>query len=1077
VNLPSIITFIVIALLGWTRPAYPKVPLALNNSHDSFAVGKYLDILEDPEKSWDIYDVTSPPLSAQFAPTNRETPNFGITPSAFWVRFTVRNDSPTISQWFLVYELPVMERIDLFIPTGKGQYLHKQEGLVLPFSEKEIKHRKFVSPLDIDPQSPLTVYMRFESGSTMLLALSLWNPQAFEAHAGNTNLLLGICVGIILVLVTYNLFLFLSIREKSTLYYVLFLLTFGLNQTGIIGLARQYLWSDSPWLAIHAFAFFGALSQFFGLMFARAYLKTKEHTPRTDMVILAIQVLSLLAAFSIFSDTGIGNLFINLTGVLTFAVLIAASLMCWVKGYRPARFLLLAWSPFFFCGLLFVLAMSGLLEFNDVTQYGFFISFCVGGILLSYAMGDRLHILKDQYLEESVLRQRVEREMHKSEKKLRIILEESPDVVLVVDQRSGHILSVNDAVLGILGYESNDLIGRPFSLLFPEDHSYPHNGRVDDSVDNPTPSKSRKVLRADGSICPIDLTAALIPWNGGNAILATLHDVTERRRAETALFESEQQYRLHFENVTDIIFSVDSSSRFTSISPSVESLLGFKPEEILGVPYSELNLVAPEYVEKTVSDTLLALSGKKVSLSEYELIARDGTRKFVEVSISPFFNEDKLASAICVAREISERKRIEQELNKHQHHLEELVEERTSALKTTNRELKQEIEKRLRMETELLKTQKLESLGILAGGIAHDFNNTLTGIMSNIAMAKMYGELDVESLTALSDAEKASLRAKGLTQQLLTFAKGGAPVKETVPLTDFIRDSVKFALSGSNVRFELFAAVDLWLAEIDEGQVSQVLHNIIINADQAMASGGSLSIRAQNIKVTEGDLLPLKEGKYVRVSITDQGHGIPKEHLPKIFDPFFTTKQNGSGLGLSTSFSIVQKHDGYIHVESEEGVGTTFQLYLPGIDKKADLENKQDNVKPKNGRGRVLLIDDEEYIRRATGYLLTRLGYDTILASDGAEGIDLYEWARDSGRPVDLVIMDLTIPGGMGGKEAIQKLRKIDPRAKAIVVSGYSDDPVMSDHEKYGFQAVMTKPYKIQDLGEIVHKVINRTSV
>lgn len=338
----------------------------------------------------------------------------------------------------------------------------------------------------------------------------------------------------------------------------------------------------------------------------------------------------------------------------------------------------------------------------------------------------------------------------------------------------------------------------------------------------------------------------------------------------------------------------------------------------------------------------------------------------------------------------------------------------------------------------------------------------------------MYGNLEDKTYKRLTEAEKASLRAKGLAQQLLTFSKGGRPVRKVTFIGGLIEDSASFALSGSNVRCEFSIAEDLWLVEIDEGQISQAINNLVINAQEAMVEGGVIRLRAENVNVGAEDGLPLKEGGYVRITVEDQGIGIPKDHLPKVFDPYFTTKQSGSGLGLATVYSIVRNHDGYIGVESKLRAGTKFYIYLP-VTTKEVLPIRDARGIPIAGKGRVLIMDDEEIIGEVVGGMLSHIGYEIEFAADGAKAIELYKRAKESGKPFDIVIMDLTIRGGMGGKEAIKRLIEIDPSVKAMVSSGYSNDPVMAEFGKFGFSGVITKPYKIEELSETLHKVIKES--
>ncbi len=381
-----------------------------------------------------------------------------------------------------------------------------------------------------------------------------------------------------------------------------------------------------------------------------------------------------------------------------------------------------------------------------------------------------------------------------------------------------------------------------------------------------------------------------------------------------------------------------------------------------------------------------------------------------------------------------------------------------------------DITERKKMEHELLKMHKLESLGVLAGGIAHDFNNVMTGVLGYITLAKIMAGSRNKVIENLSSAEKACLRTKELTQQLITFSKGGTPVKKNIFITELIKDSVTFSLSGSKAKPVFNIPDDLWPTEVDEGQISQVINNLILNAEQSMPEGGIIEVGCENIVIGEGNAISLNKGRYVKMTVSDQGCGIAREYLDRIFDPFFTTKQQGSGLGLSTVYSIIKRHDGYIAAESELGKGTTFYVYLPASENGAVKREEEEN--PIAGTGRILLVDDEEIVRDVGQQMLKRLGYEVEIAEDGLKAIEFYKIAKDSGRPFDVVILDLTIPGGMGGKEAIRNLLMIDPDVKAIVSSGYSVTPVISEYKEFGFKGYITKPYKLVEIGKAVNRVI-----
>ncbi len=385
--------------------------------------------------------------------------------------------------------------------------------------------------------------------------------------------------------------------------------------------------------------------------------------------------------------------------------------------------------------------------------------------------------------------------------------------------------------------------------------------------------------------------------------------------------------------------------------------------------------------------------------------------------------------------------------------------------------LKRDISDKKRMEEEILNSNKLEALGTLAGGIAHDFNNLLTGILGNVSLAQLHLNKEDKAFERLEAAAKAAFRAQDLTRQLLTFSKGGAPIKRSASVGELLRETATFVLRGSNVRCEFNVPQNLWVVEVDRGQISQVVNNLVLNAVQAMPKGGEIQLRAANVVIRDDDPLPLDEGKYVRVSIVDRGVGIPREHLQRIFDPYFTTKEEGTGLGLAISYSIMKRHEGIITVESEVGAGTTFHLFLPAKPDPSAPAHGVPQPKPES-KGRILVMDDEEIIRDLVTELLDEEGYEVTCAVDGEEALRMYGKEKDRGKPFDAVIMDLTVPGGMGGREAVVKLLRIDPDVKAVVSSGYSNDPIMSDYARYGFKGVLPKPYDSKQLIAMVERIL-----
>jgi len=397
------------------------------------------------------------------------------------------------------------------------------------------------------------------------------------------------------------------------------------------------------------------------------------------------------------------------------------------------------------------------------------------------------------------------------------------------------------------------------------------------------------------------------------------------------------------------------------------------------------------------------------------------------------------------------------------HALELRVQERTAELHKSTEQLRAEIAQREQTEEELLRARKLESLGVLAGGIAHDFNNFLTVVQGNLEVAKTQLDADQPAQGFLDEAASACQRAKFLSSRLLTFAKGGAPVRRAVSIAQLVTDAVHLARTGSPIRIEVTLAPGLWSAQVDPGQIGQVLHNILMNAREAMPGGGIVEVRAENAGAAPDP--------QVRISIRDYGCGIPSDVLQRIFDPYFTTKLGGNGLGLATAYAIVAKHGGHISVESTLGTGTEFTIDLPGTLEAPEFPAPV-AAPMLTGTERLLVMDDDEALRILSKAVLTNLGYDVEVAADGAEAVALYETAKATERGFDAVLLDVTVTGGMGGVEAAAKLKELDPSLKLIVSSGYSDAPVMSHFAQYGFDAVIVKPWTVKEMSEVLRRVL-----
>jgi len=510
-------------------------------------------------------------------------------------------------------------------------------------------------------------------------------------------------------------------------------------------------------------------------------------------------------------------------------------------------------------------------------------------------------------------------------------------------------------------------------------------------------------------------------------IFCVCRDITQRKAAERALQQSEEKYRLVFEKAPLGIMQYDSKSIITDCNEKFAEIIGAPKEQIMG--FNMLQRLKDGKMREAVAASFRGEAGYYEG--EY-LSVTAGKSNPVRALYQPVFSADGvLLGGVSIFEDMSERRQA---------------------------------------ELARLQYSKLESLSLLAGGIAHDFNNMLLAILGNLSLANMASSF-TEIQDRLAAADAAASQAKKLAQQLLTFAKGGMPIKKRQDLKEIILEAVELSLSGSQSRAELSLPDELWEVEVDRGQINQALNNLLLNADQAMPRGGLIRVQAENSTVEPSSSLPLTPGKYLVVTLTDEGIGIPPDHLEKIFDPYFTTKQRGSGLGLATAHSILIKHGGYITVDSRLGQGTAFTLYLPALAGTTPVKGAKE-AKLLPGQGRILVLDDDPSVREVLGKMLSRLGYEPVLAAKGEEALELFQRGQTAGEPFAAVILDLTIPGGMGGLETLQHLGVQDPQVKAVVSSGYADNPAMAEFRKYGFQAVIAKPYRLAELGKILQQVL-----
>ncbi len=630
------------------------------------------------------------------------------------------------------------------------------------------------------------------------------------------------------------------------------------------------------------------------------------------------------------------------------------------------------------------------------------------------------------------------RDLRRSEKKFRAIFDQTFQFIGLLDIK-GTLLAANKTSLDVLDIKEEDLLGNPFWETPWWNHSPELQKKLKNAIDRAAKGEFVRFeashFNKEGNSFYVDFSLKPVHDDTGNVIMLIPEgrDITERIYAQEALQESQERYQGIYNATSDTIFIHDAATgAIIDVNQAMLDMYGYTKEEALKLTVDNFSAGEPPYTQNEADEKINAALLFGLQTFEWKAKRKNGELFWVEVALK-FTEFHGKRFIIAAVRDISDRKQVEEEL---------------------------------------IKIKKLESIGVLAGGIAHDFNNILAAILGNISLANLLlkpDEVKVHSL--LQEAEKASLRAKGLTQQLLTFSKGGEPVKSLASISDVIMDSTEFILRGSDVKCEYSFPDDLWHAEIDRGQISQVIQNIILNSSQAMPEGGIITIHCENYVYNGTLTLPIAAGDYIKVSLVDRGVGIPRDLLDKIYDPYFTTKHEGNGLGLAVTHSIIIQHKGHIAADSKQGQGTTVTIYLPAFKQKKLKEQKEEPL-PVGGKAKILFMDDDKMVRTMANEMLSHYGYEVFLAQDGQEAITLYRESLKDGAHIDLVIMDLTVPGGMGGKETIKEIIAANPQVKAIVSSGYSNNPIMANYGEYGFSAAVSKPYRQEELIKVINRII-----
>lgn len=630
----------------------------------------------------------------------------------------------------------------------------------------------------------------------------------------------------------------------------------------------------------------------------------------------------------------------------------------------------------------------------------------------------------------SVSREQAAQALQESERRLGTLMANLPGMAYrCLNDPDWTMEFISSGCLALTGYASSELMGNQRQsygeLIHPEDREFVWEEVQLALANQRLFEMEYRISTADGG--------QKVVWEKGTGIYegerllfleGFIADITDRKQAEEAMRANEEKYRALFEHLPIPAFTKNREGEYTSCNAEnrrywMTNLVGRTDAELLN----------PETAAALRGGDLRVMeTGETLTREEYLVDTPLGERQFLSRKVPLRDGRGNIVGILGASLDITERQHAEEER---------------------------------------LKLKKLESVGALAGGIAHDFNNLLTGVFGNIEMAKMFLSADHKSHKFLESAWRSMESATRLTQQLLTFAKGGDPIKETLFIGAVITETAQFSIRGSRAKLHSNIAPDLWLVEADKGQLSQVVSNLVINAQQAMPVGGAITIAAENIETPEG--------RYVQITVQDEGIGIAPQHLNNIFDPYFTTKQEGNGLGLATTYSIISKHGGTISVDSQLGQGTTFIIRLPASEKEEEKATGEpiDATDPAPvAAARILVLDDDEVIRKVLGAMLESMGYKVAFAVDGREAIAKYRAAYEKGALYDVVITDLTIPGGMGGQDVAREILEIYPQAKIIISSGYATDPVMANYEAYGFQAMVVKPFQFEHLQEVLQQVL-----
>jgi len=1003
--------------------------------------------LEDTTNSIIINDIIK--NENIFTHSKKQYLNFKYSKSSYWLKIILNNTEKQNIDIVIDYSYPLIDYLNFYYPKGKG-YAEIKTGDKRNFSNRPLKSRTFSFPLTLKPGKS-TYYIKIKSTGALLVNLSIWSKSHFFDNLYNFNTIIWFYFGLLFSIILYNIFIFISFKDLSYLYLAIFILSMGFYAFIDSGLAKELLWPNSHFLnnPMHPFTIFSII--FSTLMFTRNFFHTKRINKKLDFSLKIFSIIIILLAIFSFIDFTITTQITVYISPLVVILIYVIAVIAFIKHIKEAKYFLIAWTIFLAGVTIHSMRIFSYLPDIFIINWSFQLGSLSLATILSFGISDKIKKITFE-------KRRAFDALIESEKKYKILVENAHEGIMLVFKNSP--IYANKQMIAISTIQEKDFPDKKILDFFPDslDIQKTIKNKFDDKnfKENFSERFQTKIISKKNKILDVIMSIAHIKVGGQPGFIVIINDISELIEAKETILDqiskNIEQYnelqtmnkkneeernllQLTLSSIGDGVITYDVDNNIILMNNSAEEITGWLSEDAIGEKVTNIISINDKDTQNLIFNKLKNSEFKDFDTAGIPFFIKDkfNNEKIIELTGAQIYkNKYQLSGMVLVLHDITEK---------------------------------------FKLEKELLKMSKMESLGILAGGIAHDFNNLLTAIIGNIELLKSSDNNKEQLKDIYKNIEKAGNRAVNLTKQLMTFSKGGEPIKAVADIGETLKETSDFILSGTNIQSELNIDKNLWATEIDIGQISQVFNNLIINAIQAMPHGGKIKITAVNLPEIPPEI-PLLQGKYIKISISDNGPGIPKKNLKKIFDPYFTTKKSGTGLGLASSYSIIQRHSGFIKPTSEKNQGTTFTIYLKATDKKI-VKQDSGTLKKKIHSGRLLIMDDEQYILDVASKMFKLLGYEVDTSKNGEETLSKFKNALSIDNPYTLFIIDLTIRGGMGGKETIKKLLELDKEITAIVSSGYSDEKILSQYKEYGFKGILLKPYTLKNIEEVLKEINN----